>query len=97
MRTLYEEVSENHMIYNCYEHSTSVLSAGYVAGVVWKCYVEIKYNLLRRAPLIYSAVHSVIYALFNLSKTASVVQWSEFLATDTEVSGSILGATRFSE
>ena len=29
--------------------------------------------------------------------TASVVQWSEFLATDTEVSGSIPGATRFSE
>ena len=30
-------------------------------------------------------------------KTASVVEWSEFLATDTEVSGSIPGATRFSE
>ena len=29
--------------------------------------------------------------------TASVVYWSEFLATDTEVSGSIPGATRFSE
>ena len=29
--------------------------------------------------------------------TASVVKWSEFLATDTEVSGSIPGATRFSE
>jgi len=29
--------------------------------------------------------------------TASVVQWSEFLATDTEVPGSIPGATRFSE
>ena len=29
--------------------------------------------------------------------TASVVQWSEFLATYTEVSGSIPGATRFSE
>ena len=29
--------------------------------------------------------------------TASVVQWSEFLATDTEFSGSIPGATRFSE
>jgi len=27
--------------------------------------------------------------------TASVVQWSEFLATDTEVPGSIPGATRF--
>jgi hypothetical protein len=29
--------------------------------------------------------------------TAYVVYWSEFLATDTEVPGSILGATRFSE
>ena len=29
--------------------------------------------------------------------TASVVWWSEFLATDTEVPGSIPGATRFSE
>ena len=27
--------------------------------------------------------------------TASVAQWSEFLATDAEVSGSITGATRF--
>ena len=30
-------------------------------------------------------------------KTATVVQWSGFLATDTEVSGSIPNATRFSE
>jgi hypothetical protein len=29
--------------------------------------------------------------------TASVILWSEFLATDPEVPGSILGATRFSE
>jgi hypothetical protein len=29
--------------------------------------------------------------------TASVVYWSEFLATDPEVPGSILGPTRFSE
>jgi hypothetical protein len=28
---------------------------------------------------------------------ASVVSWSEFLAAGTEVPGSILGATRFSE
>jgi len=40
MRTLYEEVSENHMTYNCYEHSTLAPSADYVAGGVWKCYVE---------------------------------------------------------
>jgi hypothetical protein len=30
-------------------------------------------------------------------KTGSVVQWSEFLATDLEVPGSIPGATTFSE
>jgi hypothetical protein len=29
--------------------------------------------------------------------TASVVQWSEFLATDPEVLGSIPGSSRFSE
>jgi hypothetical protein len=29
--------------------------------------------------------------------TASVVWWSEFLAANVEVSGSISGATRFSE
>jgi hypothetical protein len=29
--------------------------------------------------------------------TASVVQWSEFLATEPEVPGSIPGASRFSE
>jgi hypothetical protein len=34
--------------------------------------------------------------LSNLG-TASVVYWSEFLATDPEVSGSIPGATRFYE
>jgi hypothetical protein len=32
-----------------------------------------------------------------LTPTASVVWWPEFLATDTEVPGSIPGATRFSE
>jgi hypothetical protein len=30
-------------------------------------------------------------------KTASVVSWSEFLATDPKVTGSITGPTRFSE
>jgi hypothetical protein len=29
-------------------------------------------------------------------QTASVVQWSEFLATDPEISGSISGSTTFS-
>ena len=40
------------------------------------------------------------FALFGIVivfSTASVVYWSEFLATDTEVPGSIPGATRFSE
>jgi hypothetical protein len=33
----------------------------------------------------------------DVSATASVVWWSEFLATDPEVLGSIPGASRFSE
>jgi hypothetical protein len=41
------------------------------------------------------------YFLFTVGSvrrvTASVVWWSEFLATDPEVPGSIHGATRFSE
>jgi hypothetical protein len=32
-----------------------------------------------------------------ISLTVSVVSWSEFLAADTEVPGSIIGATRFYE
>ena len=38
-----------------------------------------------------------IFSFMPCIVTASVVQWSEFLATDTEVPGSIPGATRFSE
>jgi hypothetical protein len=34
---------------------------------------------------------------FTLERTASVVWWSEFLATDPDVPGSIPGDTRFSE
>jgi hypothetical protein len=34
--------------------------------------------------------------MFSFS-TASVIWWSEFLATDPEVPGSFLGAIRFSE
>jgi hypothetical protein len=37
------------------------------------------------------------YVRYVVILTASVVKWSEFLATDPEVSGSIPGATRFSE
>jgi hypothetical protein len=33
----------------------------------------------------------------NMQGIALVIQWSEFLATDPEVPGSIPGATRFSE
>jgi hypothetical protein len=40
----------------------------------------------------FAVEHSYMYY-----KNASVVLWSEFLATDPEVSGSIPGATRFSE
>jgi hypothetical protein len=32
-----------------------------------------------------------------VQKTASVVKWSEFLATDPEVPGSIPSSTRYSE
>jgi hypothetical protein len=35
--------------------------------------------------------------LYKGCSTASVVSWSEFLAIDPEVPGSIPGATRFSE
>jgi len=38
-----------------------------------------------------------IYRTIILPVVFSVVYWSEFLATDTEVPGSIPGATRFSE
>jgi hypothetical protein len=34
---------------------------------------------------------------YNLRETASVVFWSEFLATDPVILGSISGATTFSE
>ena len=37
------------------------------------------------------------FVLLIKDVTASVVYWSEFLATDTEVPGSIPGATRFCE
>jgi hypothetical protein len=38
-----------------------------------------------------------ITSLYVFGGTASVVQWSEFLATDLEVPDSISGAKRFSE
>jgi hypothetical protein len=36
-------------------------------------------------------------SLCFIEKTASVVQWSEFLVTDPEVLGSVPGPNRFSE
>jgi hypothetical protein len=36
-------------------------------------------------------------SVFEIVLTFSVVQWSEFLATDPEVPSSISGATRFYE
>jgi hypothetical protein len=44
------------------------------------------------SPTLLSTLQFVIH-----KETASVVYWSEFLATDPEVPGSIFGATRFSE
>jgi hypothetical protein len=38
---------------------------------------------------------AIFLSNYDLSKTASVVQWSEFLATDPEVPGSIPDATKF--
>jgi hypothetical protein len=52
---------------------------------------------------IYATLHSVenkeilVFLLRNFSWTANVVKWSEFLATDSEVPGSIPDSTRFSE
>ena len=48
---------------------------------------------------ILSFIFNAFLFIFDViwSTTASVVYWSEFLATDTEVSGSIPGTTRFSE
>ena len=40
---------------------------------------------------------TLIFTFLTMNPTASVVWWSEFLATDTGVSGSIPGPTRFSD
>jgi hypothetical protein len=44
-----------------------------------------------------SVHHNIAQSEYNGCMTASVVWWSEFLATDPEVPGSIPDATRFSE
>jgi hypothetical protein len=38
-----------------------------------------------------------ITSVYSIHRTASVIQWSDFLATDPEVPSSIPGATRLSE
>jgi hypothetical protein len=53
-------------------------------GIVWRMLILKKIELLLRAST-------------RAMGTASVVWWSEFLAADPKVSGSIPGATRFSE
>jgi hypothetical protein len=48
----------------------------------------------------YQKIVETVYCYFYtllMVKIISVVQWSEFLATDPEVPVSIPGATRFSE
>jgi hypothetical protein len=42
-------------------------------------------------------LNGMIFIYFGKIVTASVVKWSEFLATDSEIPGLIPGATRFSE
>jgi hypothetical protein len=42
-------------------------------------------------------IHRSAFLRISLPTGASVVEWSEFLATDPEVPGSTLGPTRFSE
>jgi hypothetical protein len=41
--------------------------------------------------------NSIIFSFRCYIETTSVVQWSDFIAADPEVPGSIPGATRFSE
>jgi hypothetical protein len=41
--------------------------------------------------------YELILLICSLFKTTSVIYWSEFLATDPEVPGSIPGPTTFSE
>jgi hypothetical protein len=44
-----------------------------------------------------SVIPAAVVSVLKQETTASVVYWSEFLATDPEVPGSLPGATRFSE
>jgi hypothetical protein len=48
-------------------------------------------------PVLGSEANLDISDFIQVILTASVVEWSEFLATDPEVPGSVHGATRFSE
>jgi hypothetical protein len=61
---------------------------------------SITYDYIRRYILQDNTDENLInnnFPLLEVSLTSSVIQWSEFLATDTEVPGSIPGATTFSE
>jgi hypothetical protein len=53
-------------------------------------YSEIRVNNNDNKPIPY------LLTILHTKSAAAVVYWSEFLATDPEVSGSIPGATRFS-
>jgi hypothetical protein len=58
----------------------------------------ILYSNLQQASHIFSKfILCNLYILSRVTETTSVVYWTEFLATDPEVPGSIPGATRFSE
>ena len=58
---------------------------------------HLAYDAICSVSLLFSYPKLTFRTLETHSGTTSVVQWSEFLATETEVPGSIPGATRFSE
>jgi hypothetical protein len=60
---------------------------------------KVTVDMLVQSPGLFNTLRTDRYFFLCIyhKSTASVVEWSEFLATDTEVPGSISGATRFSE
>ena len=48
-------------------------------------------------PLPFEWSHPIVYWFYIFTLLIYILVWSDFLATDTEVPGSIPGATRFSE
>jgi hypothetical protein len=78
------------------------LASDYVLSVMTVLLIIIEFSSLViptcEGPLDKNCLNSqTFFKLCILYRTASVVLWSEFLATDPEVLGSIPGATRFSE